>query len=315
MSNAIVSLYPKFSSLSGQNHATCVLRFFNVPFFQTMASTTISSKKKNGQQRKPFTVERRSRTLKEFLNENSDSFSSSGFKSFPRQPCICNAHCSAKSDRLNSENTTRLLRSRSKAASTTISALQAVFKAVKKLQFTAAKSPSFLPRSLSRRPSRKNSGKQATEKKASEGDRELKITVTVKDIVRWASFRDLVEEKSRPLDFSSSPHHCTTTTTTGSTSSTCSSSKSSSWCDSDFTSESLPSWSGTSEEHAENEVEIVKKHLPAVGKDCMQAATETESYTAVDLKVSNSFCTEVHVTFFFFFFKLWTVAQNLFVSY
>lgn len=295
-----MSLYPKFSSLSGQNHATCVLRFFNVPFFQTMASTTISSKKKNVQQRKPFTVERRSRTLKEFLNENSDSFSSSGFKSFPRQPCICNAHCSAKSDRLNSENTTRLLRSRSKAASTTISALQVVFKAVKKLQFTAAKSPSFLPRSLSRIPSRKNSCKQATEKKAREGDRELKITVTVKDIVRWASFRDLVEEKSRPLDFSSSPHHCTTTTTTGSTSSTCSSSKSSSWCDSDFTSESLPSWSGTSEEYAEKEVEVDKKHLPSVGNDGMQATTETESYTAVDLKVSNSFCTETHVTFFFF---------------
>lgn len=178
----------------------------------------------------------RPRKLRDFLNDNPDSCSSTGFKSF----------------RLNS-----------KVASTRISAFQAVINAVKKLPFTTVKSHSMFPRSLSRRLSKKH--------RPPSKPREIKITVRVKDIVRWASFRDLLEEKSRPSDFATSPHHCTTTT--GSTSTTCSS-NGSSWCESDFTSEYLPpSWSSTSQECGETEVHLGKKYLPCVGRDYVEAAS------------------------------------------
>lgn len=113
----------------------------------------------------------------------------------------------------------------------------------------------------------------------------------VKDILRWTSFRDLVDEKlpqSLPLDFASSPHHCTTattiteSTTTTTTTTTCSSSSNeSSWCDSDFTAEFLrSSWGG------ENEVrEMGKKYLPCVGKESLEATAGTASYTELDPKV------------------------------
>ncbi len=227
-----------------------------------MASiSSISYSKTNVQHTKPCPIDGivRPRMLKDFLNDISHSCSSTGFKSLPRHP--------------NSQFFTydKLLRSRSKAASTTISAFQAMINAVKK-------SPSILPRSLSRRLSRK---KQNTTS-------EVKITVRIKDIIRWTSFRDLVEEKSQPMDFSSSPHHCTTTTITTTTSR--SSSSGSSWCESDFTSEYLPSsWGSNSQEDVEQpEVQVDKKHyLPRVGEDCLETTTGTETYADVGHRVSN----------------------------
>ncbi|GMI95779.1 TON1 Recruiting Motif 9 [Hibiscus trionum] len=201
-------------------------------------------------------LERRPRMLKDFLHDDSSSCSSNGFKSFPR-----------KSSRENLNNGQRLERSRSKAASTTISAFQAMINAIKSIHFASSvKSPSILlPRSLSRKLSRRNSQSQLNVGS--------KITVTVKDIIRWKSFRDLVEEKSRPSDFApSSPHHCTTATTTTTTtgSNTPCSSNGSSWCDSDFTSEYSPS-----DEYGENEVG--KKLSPCVGKDPMETKTTTKT--------------------------------------
>lgn len=97
-----------------------------------------------------------------------------------------------------------------------------------------------------------------------------------------------MEEKSQPLDFNSSPSHCTTTTiTTGSTNTRCSSNNSS-WCESDFTSDYLPSWGGgNSQDNVVNEVEVGKKYLPRVGEDCLKTTTETETYADVGPKVSN----------------------------
>lgn len=84
------------------------------------------------------------------------------------------------------------------------------------------------------------------------------------------------------MDFSSSPHHCTTTTITTTTSR--SSSNGSSWCESDFTSEYLPSsWGSNSQEDVEQpEVQVDKKHyLPRVGEDCLETTTGTETYADV----------------------------------
>ncbi|GMI75873.1 TON1 Recruiting Motif 9 [Hibiscus trionum] len=218
------------------------------------ASSTISCSNYNPnstQRKQNSPLERRPRTLKDFLHDDSNSCCSNGFKSFPRKSY---QNSSISPENLN--NSQRLQRCRSKAASTTISAFQAMINAIKSL------SP--------RKPSKRNSQSQLNEENKGT---EIKITVTVKDIIRWKSFRDLVEEKSLPSDLaSSSPHHCTTaaTTTTGSNT-PCS--NGSSWCDSDFTSEYLPS-----DEYGENDVGIVgKKSSPCVGKDPMNTATTTKT--------------------------------------
>ncbi|KAJ9171315.1 hypothetical protein P3X46_014702 [Hevea brasiliensis] len=166
----------------------------------------------------------------------------------------------------------KLLKSRSRS----LSAFQAIIKSVKNIHFTAIKSPSILPRSLSRRLSRSRRSAymdSETENKQTE----IKITVTIKDIVRWKSFRDIVEEKSPPSDLASSPHHCTTTTTASTPCSSCSN-NGSSWCDSDFTSEY-----GNFDEYGENEVS--KGYLRRVGED-KDSKEQTTNYTntAVGLK-------------------------------
>ncbi|KAM7472150.1 hypothetical protein LguiA_010333 [Lonicera macranthoides] len=118
----------------------------------------------------------------------------------------------------------KLLRSRSKAASSTISAIRKAFNAVK---YLSLRSPSKFPQSKPNINNRQNNDVQQISI----------ITVKVKDILRWRSFRDLLDDKPQPLDFSSSPHRCTTATTTTGTTSTGSNSSRSSWCDSDFTAE------------------------------------------------------------------------------
>ncbi|KAK8570449.1 hypothetical protein V6N13_003129 [Hibiscus sabdariffa] len=124
-------------------------------------------------------------------------------------------------------------------ASKSISAFQAMINIVKNIHFsTAIKSPSILPRNLSRKLSKRNS--------QLEGEIRM-TTVRVKDIIRWKSFRDLVDEELQPSDFASS-----SSSSTGSTSTPCSS-NGSSWCDSDFTSEYSPS-----HELGENEADATK---------------------------------------------------------
>ncbi|XVF33416.1 hypothetical protein REPUB_Repub17cG0166900 [Reevesia pubescens] len=243
------------------------------------SSSTISCSNTNlSRQRKQFLpLEPRPRMLKDFLLDDSN-----GFNSFPRkayQDSSSSIRNFIQID-LNSAHAKpnyaqKLQRSRSKAASTTISAFQAMINTIKNIHFTSVKCPSILPRSLSRKLSKKNSQSQSQQQlnvENKESD-EIKITLRVKDIIRWKSFRDFVEEKSRPSDFASSPHHCTTTTT----GSTCTpySSNGSSWCESDFTSE-----------YGENEVEVGKKFLPCVGnfKDSIETTTEEAANTAVGPK-------------------------------
>uniref|UniRef100_A0A5B7BQW2 Uncharacterized protein n=1 Tax=Davidia involucrata TaxID=16924 RepID=A0A5B7BQW2_DAVIN len=199
-----------------------------------------------------FPIERRPRMLKDFLSENSNSISSNGFKSFPRQSNVRHfLELDVKSDNVV---TSKLLRSRSKAASTTISAIhkasEILINAVRHLPFVSVKSPSP---SVSRRLLKREFWKKCRNDDVGQ----ISVTVKVKDILRWRSFRDLVEEKEPPLDFSCSPYAGSTT-----------SSNSYNWCESEFTAEYLPFWSTDS-------VEVGKKSLLefGVGRDTMEATT------------------------------------------
>ncbi|WCJ23134.1 hypothetical protein M5689_005178 [Euphorbia peplus] len=73
--------------------------------------------------------------------------------------------------------------------------------------------------------------------------------ITIKDIIRWKSFRDISGDGDYNETLPPSPQYqCTTTTTT--TTSPCSSSGSS-WCGSDFTAENLPCWGDSKSEERE----------------------------------------------------------------
>ncbi|CAI9765211.1 unnamed protein product [Fraxinus pennsylvanica] len=170
-----------------------------------------------------FSFKNRPRMLKDFLKD--DSFS-----------CPSNDPCKSN---VTNKPSAILLRSGSKAAETTFYALNKVIKAVKFFPFASVKSPLVLPRSISRKLSRRTKNRN---------ENFPQVSVKVKDILRWRSFRNLEEEKATPLDFSSSSPIRTATTTTGSTSTTTSCSKRSSWCDSDFTEADSPLWGGEHDE-------------------------------------------------------------------
>ncbi|XP_016480489.1 uncharacterized protein LOC107801648 [Nicotiana tabacum] len=191
-----------------------------------------------------LSIERRPKLLKDFLLQDdpySCSFNDIG--SHPRKLCkstISNFHGSRI--RSNKASSHQLLRSRSsRAATATISAINKVINIVKFLPFASVKSPSIFPLSISRKLSTRTNHRDNIIKQHS-SNHDVSVKVKVKDILRWKSFRDLVDEKSTPLDSSYSPNRCTTTTTNSTT--TTISSKRTSWCDSDFTAEDLPSWWG-----------------------------------------------------------------------
>lgn len=174
-----------------------------------------------------LSLERRPKLLKEFLLQD-DPYSSNDFGSYPKKYIH-----GSRIIRSNKGSSHQLLRSRSsRAATATISAINKVINIVKFLPFTSVKSPSIFRRSISRKLSRKNNYKKSQKHNV---DQDVSVKVKVKDILRWKSFRDLAEEK---LDSSYSPYRCGTITTTTTTS------KRTSWCDSDFTAEDLPSWWG-----------------------------------------------------------------------
>ncbi|CAJ1949968.1 unnamed protein product [Sphenostylis stenocarpa] len=158
-------------------------------------------------------MECRPRMLKDFLSDNLNSCSSSGFKSLPRTPTTMHTLIEME---LNS------------SSPPSNSPFQTLINTIRSISFFTSmrKSPSVLslPRSLSRKLS--SSRRRRTR---SQGCNDISITtVKIKDIIRWKSFRDIVEPPPPPppLDFVVDP--TTTTTTTWSVSS------GSSWSDSDF---------------------------------------------------------------------------------
>ncbi|KAF6160465.1 hypothetical protein GIB67_019234 [Kingdonia uniflora] len=196
-------------------------------------------------QRKPPPLERRpTLMLKDFLGEDFSSCSSSGFRSFPRRVPNVPIRKLVEAD-LKPQNPKKLFKSRSKATSTTMSALQraskVVLNVVKHFNFSSGKTSltlSPLPRSFSRKLLRSFSRKSDKQKN------EINVVVKVKDIIRWKSFRDLIEEKQKTADNNyslSSPVYTTTTNTITTTTTN------SSWSDSDFTSEYRHSSSGSSD--------------------------------------------------------------------
>lgn len=219
--------------------------------------------------RNSVAIQKRPLMLKDYLMvDDLSSCSSNGFKSFPRRQCCTTIRFlldidlkSSATPQLppsihNRQNQTQLLRrSRSRAsASTTLSALQrasgAFINAVKNLQFHPVKSSSsssasvqsssarkgglvlLLPRSLSRRLWRQSFRTKGLVKEVEEE----------KDIGRWRSFREFLEEDDKPSD----------QTTTASTRST----DSKSWGESEFT---VNSESSNENDAAEGETTLPEK--------------------------------------------------------
>ncbi|KAL5727730.1 hypothetical protein ACHQM5_000890 [Ranunculus cassubicifolius] len=201
--------------------------------------------------RKPPPIDRKP-TLKEFLRDDFSSCSSSGFRSFPRkQSCYTSMRSLLEID-LKARGEFKPV---NKLPKKKISAFQkasvAMISVVKHFQFSQKQS--ILPRSLSRRLIRSFTRKTDHEKI----NRESNVVVKVKDVLRWKSFGDILEEKRKQLDCAVSPIQTTITTTTTTTSSN-------SWSDSDFTSECVhSSWGGSSDCSGENEnEEECKKYSP-----------------------------------------------------
>ncbi|KAL7158612.1 hypothetical protein ABFS83_02G155900 [Erythranthe nasuta] len=214
-------------------------------------------------------LENRPMMLKDFLirddcyhNSCSSSSSSSngGFQMYPRRkPCKSTAAAVTSKKSTHKPGHIVLLRSWSRkaaAATRSSAAIHKVINVVKLFHFASAKSPLLLPRKLSKKCKEDENG-------AVLGDvtPEVKVKVKVKDILRWRSFRDVVEDNSSPWDFPSSPSRSTTTATATATTTTTSSSKRSSWCDSDFTAEESQLWGGENGEF--------------LGKKCFTATNTT----------------------------------------
>lgn len=183
--------------------------------------------------------------LKDFLIEDVNSRSLRRLTPLPRLSLQSSSirgffSTNPKSSTLSVDKEMTLRRSRSKAASMMTSAIEAMFKVVR-----------ALPRSLSKQQGSlaiKNPNK--TEKIQEEyGD--SKMGVRIKDIIGRRSFRDMGEEEPQPLEFAPpSPIYCTTATTV----STHSTSSSSSWCESDFSSDCSPPWSRTGRDFYDHNV-------------------------------------------------------------
>ncbi|KAK7390045.1 hypothetical protein VNO78_25343 [Psophocarpus tetragonolobus] len=156
-------------------------------------------------------MERRPRMLKEFLSENLNSCSSSGFKSLPRKP--------------NNNSMHSLIEMELKSTPSPFQTLMNTIRSISR--FTSMKNPPSvlsLPRSLSRKLS--SSTRRRRRRRGSQVCSDISIrTVKIKDIIRWKSFRDIVEPSlpppPPPLDFMMGP-------------TTWSSTSGSSWSESDF---------------------------------------------------------------------------------
>ncbi|KAJ9173527.1 hypothetical protein P3X46_016650 [Hevea brasiliensis] len=226
---------------------------------------------------KPFLIENRPVMLKDYLRDDLSSCSSNGFKSFPRRQCCTTVRFLLEIDlntKPNPKHTRQQFfkRSRSsKAASTTISALQkaseAVIKAVKLLpipsSFIKSSSPFvhnrsrkgglLLPRSLSRKLFKKSFWRKADHRER-EGS----------EIRRWRTFREFLEEVDKPSDHNTNQNSTSLVTTalTNGRLSTSSGSNSESWTDSESTAQS-----GNSESYSnQNAAARGQKDLPSKKK-------------------------------------------------
>ncbi|KAJ6712402.1 hypothetical protein OIU79_008595 [Salix purpurea] len=175
-----------------------------------MASSCSMISSSSSCKQKPFLIERsKPLTLKDYLLDDLSSCSSSGFKSFPRHRCCTTIRFLLEIDLKTKQQPPRQLfkRSKSRAASSAISALQkasvAVINAVKLLPFPSPNSvvksqpPStarkgLLPRSLSRKLFKKSFWR-----KAADHHGQCKES---NEIGGWRLFRDFLEEQDKLSD-------------------------------------------------------------------------------------------------------------------
>jgi len=227
-------------------------------------------------------MERRPRMLKDFLSDNLNSCSSSGFKSLPRKP--------------TSMHTLIEMELKSSSSPPSNSPFQILMNTIRSISFfnSMRKSPSVLslPRSLSRKLS-SSRRRRTTRRTRSEGCNDISITtVKIKDIIRWKSFRDIVEPPPPPLDFMVEPTTTTTTTATWSTSS------GSSWSESDFL---TSSW----EDPQNDSVEAGKRFSFSplvVGKDPKATVSNNLLSQIFVQQCLVVFCFDFFFFFCFFFF-------------
>jgi hypothetical protein len=177
-----------------------------------MASSSMISSSSSCKQI-PFLIERKPLMLKDYLLDDLSSCSSKGFKSFPRSHCCTTVRFLLEVDhKTKQQRQQRQLYKRSKsskAASTTISALQkasvAVINAVKLLPFPSSnstvKSPSpspsrtrkgLLPRCLSRKLFKKSFWR-----KTPDHNGQCKES---NEIRGWRLFHEFLEEQDRQSD-------------------------------------------------------------------------------------------------------------------
>ncbi|KAJ6701645.1 hypothetical protein OIU74_012920 [Salix koriyanagi] len=175
-----------------------------------MASSCSMISSSSSCKQKPFLIERsKPLTLKDYLLDDLSSCSSSGFKSFPRHRCCTTIRFLLEIDLKTKQQPPRQLfkRSKSRAASSAISALQkasvAVINAVKLLPFPSPNSvvksqpPStarkgLLPRSLSRKLFKKSFWR-----KAADHHGQCKES---NEIGGWRLFREFLEEQDKLSD-------------------------------------------------------------------------------------------------------------------
>ncbi|KAL3599015.1 hypothetical protein D5086_006933 [Populus alba] len=175
-----------------------------------MASSSMISSSSSCKQI-PFLIERKPLMLKDYLLDDLSSCSSKGFKSFPRSHCCTTVRFLLEVDHKTKKHRhQRQLNKRSKsskAASTTISALQkasvAVINAVKLLPFPSSNStvkslsPSrtrkgLLPRCLSRKLFKKSFWRKTPEHNGQCKENN--------EIRGWRLFHEFLEEQDRPSD-------------------------------------------------------------------------------------------------------------------
>lgn len=223
--------------------------------------------------RKSITCEKKPLMLKDFLMDDLSSCSSNGFKSFPRRQCCTTVRFLLDIDL----STKRLLkRSRSRAASTTFSALQraseAVINAVKHFPFLSVKSPRSVSRKLLRKSFWRKAERDEEEEEEEEGD-----------IRRWRLFHEFLQENHKPSD------RITT-----------SNSNSRGRAESEFTSDILRSSSGNSECSTGNDVvdseqdllseKVNEKVDVTVGDNSIECSTTTTcSFQNAKVNVEKSF--------------------------
>ncbi|KAK4751705.1 hypothetical protein SAY87_020503 [Trapa incisa] len=193
------------------------------------------------ERRLPLPAERSHKMLKDFLIEDVNiPRPLRRLASLPRLPLRSPSirgftKTNNRSPPLPIDREITLRRSRSKVASMTISAMEAIFKVVRTLPMTLSKHQSSLA----------IESPNKTRKMEEEPDDSSKVAVRLKDIIRWSSFGDMIEKEEpqslEELVASSSPKDCTTATTVWTNST--SSSSSLSWYDSDFSSDCSPPWS------------------------------------------------------------------------